>query len=510
MQVTASKETLCVNQIIGQKTDTAMVEEDFVVPDIKPDILNTIRTNGTICIYKKEVMDGKVRLDGCINAYIMYLADDEESSVRSLNTTLEFSQTIDFDVVKEGMLLDDNVNLKAIECRVINGRKVNVKAIIDIELKIASNEDVEFVKEVNDIKDIQLLENNLKLNSLLGTGYTKVYAKDTFVIDSTDNLAEIMKVNVNIINRETKISYNKVLVKADACVKILYRTEDNRICSTSNLIPVMGFIDMPDVTDENLCDVKYQIRNLVIKPNNIEEHSIYVEAELEINCMVYQTRQVNIIEDLYSPSVDLVYKQKQIKAISQKEILKDTCNIREKQFITEIGNRKIYDVDVKPTIINQTILNNRIMFEGEVELNFLFDADNSSRMGTKNLVLPFNFNMDCMGVTATSQIETNVEVELQDFVVMPDESVDMKIDLGFTINLSNNRNINVIQEINLDEARNTEKRYSLIIYFVKQGDTLWNIAKKFHSTVSNIANINGIEDENKINIGEQLFIPIAI
>ena len=77
MQVTASKETLCVNQIIGQKTDTAMVEEDFVVPDIKPDILNTIRTNGTICIYKKEVMDGKIRLDGCINAYIMYLADDE-------------------------------------------------------------------------------------------------------------------------------------------------------------------------------------------------------------------------------------------------------------------------------------------------------------------------------------------------------------------------------------------------------------------------------------------------
>lgn len=509
MQVTASKETLCVNQIIGQKTDTAMVEEDFVVPDIKPDILNTISTNGTICIYKKEVMDGKVRLDGCINAYIMYLADDEESSVRSLNTTLEFSQTIDFDVVKTGMLLDDNVNLKAIECRVINGRKVNVKAIIDIELKIDSNEDVEFVKEMNDIKDIQLLENNLKLNSLLGTGVTKVYAKDTLVIDSADNLAEIMKVNINIINRETKISYNKVLVKADACVKILYRTEDNRICSTCNLIPVMGFIDMPDVTDENLCDVKYQIRNLVIKPNNIEEHSIYVEAELEINCMVYQTRQVNIIEDLYSPSVDLTYKQKQIRAISQKEILKDTCNIREKQFIAEIENRKIYDVDVKPTITNQTIMNNRIMFEGEVELNFLFDADNSSRMGTKNLVLPFNFNMDCMGVTATSQIETSVEVELQDFIVMPDESIDMKIDLGFTINLSNHRDINVIQEINVDEARNTE-RYSLIIYFVKPGDTLWNIAKKFHSTVSNIANINGIEDENKINIGEQLFIPIAI
>ena len=117
-----------------------MCEEDFVVPDIKPDILNTIRTNGTVCIYKKEIMDGKVKLDGCINVYIMYLADDEESSIRSLNTTLEFSKIIDFDAVKMGMILEDKVTLKTIECRVLNGRKVNIKSIMDVELKILSNE----------------------------------------------------------------------------------------------------------------------------------------------------------------------------------------------------------------------------------------------------------------------------------------------------------------------------------------------------------------------------------
>ncbi len=509
MQVTASKETLCINQLIGQKTDTVIVEEDFVVPDIKPDILNTICTNGTVCIYKKEVMDGKVKLEGGINAYIMYLADDEQASQRSMNVALEFSKTIDFEVVKTGMILDENVKLKAIECRVINGRKINVKAILDVEIKVSANEDVDFVKEVNNVKDIQLLTNNLKLNSLLGTGNTKVYAKDTIVIDSADNLAEIMKVDINIINKETKISYNKVLVKADANVRILYRTEDNRICSSSNLIPIMGFIDMPDITDENLCEVKYEIKNLIIKPNNIEEHSIYVEAELEINCNVYQTKDVSIIEDLYSPSVDLVYKQKQIRAIAQKEIVKDMCNIREKQYISELENKKIYDVTVKPTITNQTVLKNRVMFEGEVELSFLFDLETgNSRLSTKSVTIPFNFSMDCNGITQTSEIETNVEVALQDFIIMPDENIDIKIDLEFMVNLSNNRNINVIQEIEQEEGR-TEARYSLIIYFVKAGDTLWNIAKKFHSTVSNIAAINKIEDENKINVGEQLFIPIA-
>lgn len=486
-----------------------MCEEDFIVPDIKPDILNTIRTNGTVCIYKKEVMDGKVRIEGSINVYIMYLADDETSSIRSLNTTLSFSQTIDFERVKEGMLLEDKIALKSLEAKVINGRKVNVRAMLDLDLKIVSNEELEFVKEIDDIKDAQTLDRSITLNSLLGSGFTKVYAKDTIVIDSLDNLAEIMKVDFTIINKETKISYNKVLVKADACVKMVYLTEDNRICTTSNLIPVMGFIDMPDVTDENICDVQYEIKNLLVKPNNIEEHSIYVEAELEINARVYQSKQLNIIEDLYSPSVNLVYKQKQIQAVAQKEMIRDICSIREKQFISEIGNRKIYDVDINPRIENQTILKDRILYEGELELNFLFEAEGSSRVGTKNMTLPFTFNMDCAGAIPTSKIETNIEITLQDFTIMPDESIDIKIDLEFLVNLSNSQNMQVIEEVNVDETRQNE-RYSLIIYFVKPGDTLWKIAKKFRSTISNIAKINGIEDENKINVGQQLFIPTAI
>lgn len=482
------------------------MEEDFIVPDIKPDVLNTIDSSGIVCIYKKEIDTGKIKIDGCVNTYVMYIADDESSSVRSLNTTLDFSKIIEMDNIKPEMILECKVNLKTIECRVLNGRKISLKAVIDLDLKVMSNDEIEFVKEVQDIKDIQLLDKTLELNSMLGSGLTKVYAKDTLVIDSADNLSEIMKVNFNLINEETKISYNKVLVKADASVKIVYLTEDNRICTTSQLIPIMGFIDMPDVTDENLSDVSYELKNIIIKPNSIEEHSIYIEAEIEINCNVSQTKQMNIIQDLYSPSIDLIYTQKQIQAISQRQIVKDIYPIREKQFITEIGNHKIYDVEIKPNIINKTLLQGRIMYEGQVELNFLFDSDNSARINTKNIVLPFNYNMDCEGANPASNIETNIQVNTQDFTVMPDGGIDIKIDLEFVVNLSNNQPMQVIEEINVDEKRKND-RSSLTIYFVKPGDTLWNIAKRFRSTVNDIAKINDIEDENKIDVGQQLFIP---
>jgi len=508
MSVNTTKEILCINQVIGQKTDTIIIEEDFVVPDIKPDILNTVTNNGTVCIYKKEVMDGKIKLDGTINVYVMYLADDEESTIRSLNVNLDFSQTIEFNEVKMGMTLEDRIQLKSVECRVLNGRKVNIRGMIELDLKVSSNEDLEFVKEIEDIKDIQLLNEKLSINSLLGKGLAKVYAKDTIVIDNIDNLAEIMKVDIKIVNRETKISYNKVLVKADACVKVIYLTEDNRICSVTNMIPIMGFIDMPNVTDDNLCDIKYEIKNILIKPNSVEEHSIYIEIELEVNCQVYETKEMDVIQDLYSPTIDLVYKQKMIKTMSKKEIIRDLCSIREKQFISGLGNNKIYDVDVMPTITNKTVLKDRIIYEGEVELKFLFQSTSGNRVDTKNMILPFTHNMDCMGIDQNSEVDTQMDITLQDFVVMPDESIDIKIDLEFMVNKSVNKRINVIEEINIDEDRVIE-RCSMVIYFVKPGDTLWNIAKRFRSTVTNIIEINNIEDESRINIGEQLFIPMC-
>ena len=49
--------------------------------------------------------------------------------------------------------------------------------------------------------------------------------------------------------------------------------------------------------------------------------------------------------------------------------------------------------------------------------------------------------------------------------------------------------------------------YSVIIYVVRSGDTLWKIAKRFGSTVDDIVRVNGIERPDKINVGEKIYIP---
>lgn len=507
MQVDVTRENFVLNKIVGQKNETIVVEGDMIVPDVKPDILNTINMTGNVCIYKKEVLDGKIRMDGDVNVYVIYLADGEEEQARSLNANIDFTQVLDFEGCNPDMSLDENVTIKSIECKILNGRKINVKATLQFEMAVYANEEVSIIREVNNIKDIQSQESQLKVNSLVGEGCQKVYAKDTIVIENIDNLAEILKVDLDIVNKDIKISYNKVLGKADIAVKMMYLTEDNRIKVVENKIPVMGFVDIENIDDTNICDMKYKLKNIVVKPNQVEEHSVYIEIEVELYVRAYENKDIRLIQDLYSPSQNLNFNQRCVNTMANKCEIKNTCNIREKVMVPEINGGEIYDVEVRPVILNKNVTKGRVMYEGEVMLNFIYSSSNIAKIDVRQMKLPFNFNVDSGEITGNNMnIETNVEVVNRDFIVGTDGNVEAKIDLEFILNMSNTIKINIIDEVNIDENRDRQI-YSMVIYFVKPGDTLWEIAKKFRSTQEDIARVNNIEDIDKIYPGQQLFIP---
>lgn len=506
MAIETLKESLCVNQIIGKAKESIIAEGDVIIPDIKPDILSTINTSGTICIYKKEVQEGKIRIDGGVQVYIMYLADDEKSNIRGLNTVIDFTKVIDMENVNPTMNLESTINLKEIECKVLNGRKINIKANIEANCSIYSNENIEFIKGIENRDDIQVLNTSSTIDSMLGTGVTKAYAKDTITIENTDNLADILKISLNITNQEVKTSFNKVLAKSDLQVNIMYLTEDDRINEVKWQIPVMGFIDMQNISDDNLCNVNYEIKNILVKPNSTEEHSIYLEVELEISCNVFENKELNIIEDLYSPKENLNCNQKNITVMKEKKTVTDICSIKEKMVIPEMQNARICNTEVIPTITKQNIYNDSIYYDGDLQVKFLFISATTNRIELKEQKIPFNANINCQGVLSNSNLNTSIDVVSQDFILNPDGNMDINIDLRINSDVSKMMEVSVIDDIETVQE-DDQNVYSIVVYFVKPGDTLWNIAKKFKSTISAIASVNGIEDENKINVGQQLFIP---
>ena len=505
MVVDTVKENLCINKLIATKKEIITVEGDMIVPDSKPDILNTICTSGVVCLYKKEIVNEKVRIEGNINTYIMYLADDEQGKVRGISTCLDFSEMIQIPNAMEDMDCKIQTKLKSIESKVINGRKVGIKAVIEVNIKIYANDEIQIINDIQNLDNIQMLKQDMKVNSLVGMGETKIYAKDTISIENTDNLAEILKANIDICDKDIKISYNKILTKAEARVKIMYLTEDNRIGIITAKIPVVGFIDIANVAEENICDVDYEIKNIVIKPNQVEEHSIYIEIEIGVKATVYEEKQINLIQDLYSPCENLEFNKRKIVTISDKRNTHETKQIREKLTLEGMENKSIIDVDVIPRIEKENKSNSRIIYEGELELKVIL-SNSDLQIDTKMAKIPFEYTMENIENGEELNTDMEIDVENQDFIVQDGGLVTANIDIAMNSNSYRNSNLNIMEEIQANGERE-EEDYSIIMYIVKKGDTLWNIAKKFGSTVDDIVRVNGIEDANRILPGEKLYIP---
>ena len=503
MQLDMKKEKIEIQKLICEKRENINVQGDMIVPDSKPDILNTINTNGIIAINKKEVLNGKIRIDGSVNTYIMYLSDGNESSIRSLNTTLEFTENFIISECTENMMADTEIKIKSIECKVLNGRKINIKIMLETRVKLFDMSEAQFITNIQS-QNIQTLTNKVKINSLVGCGNTKAYAKDNIQINSEDRFAEIMKAEIKLIDTDVKISYNKVIVKSEAEFKILYLTEDNRLNTCSAKLPLVGFIEIKNLSENNICNSRLEVQNVIIKPGNIDDNSIYAEIEVRINCSVFEEKEIELLQDAYSINSKLNLEKSNLKLVNFSGKNESKCNIREKVNIPEIIDNNIISVDVNTRLLNETNANSKIRCEGEAELNFIIANKTSIGIMVKSVILPFEININNVENCENADIDTMIES--QDFIIENDGNINCNIDLVAKAQMLRSTNMDVISEITEEEKDNQED-YSVIIYSIKPGDTLWKIAKKYKTTVDMIARINGIENPNKINAGDKLYIP---
>ena len=246
-----------------------------------------------------------------------------------------------------------------------------------------------------------------------------------------------------------------------------------------------------------------QRKNIVINPNSRDEHSISVEIEVGVNLTAYLSKDVNIIEDLYSPSVNLKYQQSNIKMMQNKAMYYGVLNINQKELLN-IGDEKVYDVDTNVVVDNVRVNNDEIYVSGNINLNFTCSANNMTGIQSKVLDIPYETKIIAKGINKNANVKIKTDILLEDFNIMPGGEVNIRLDIGFNAYTSNDVNLNLIN--NIEEVENEYvDDYNMVIYQVVPNDSLWKIAKRFGSTVQSIIDTNELTSD-RIMPGQQLFI----
>ena len=136
------------------------------MPDIKPDILSIINVSGRAYVTNKEIVDGRVKVDGTVDVFIIYLSDDEQSTLRGINNTFSYTEYIDLPGVTNDAFLKTKCESGPLECKVINGRKLNVKCPVSVDIDAAKEQKCEIGKDIADDRNVELKKENVSFKTL--------------------------------------------------------------------------------------------------------------------------------------------------------------------------------------------------------------------------------------------------------------------------------------------------------------------------------------------------------
>lgn len=476
------KKIIKTKKVSNKKIKYFELSGDVLVPDVKPDIISIISVNTLSYIYKEDIQKDKVRLDGMVDSYISYISDSGE--LRSIKASHALVEQIEDNDINENSKIEYILEEYMVETKVLNERKVSLKIKLKMTYSVYEEQMLELPDfSTNSLENVEKLEENITVKKIIGFGKSKSSVKEKIKLGEGIEIAEILKVNADIKCEECKMTFNKGLAKADILMKIMFLTEKGSIEVKEENFNAMCFVDIEGTTDKDLAKCYYKLKNVQIIPNDALRNEIEMILEFDVEVECYALDTINVIEDMYMIDKQVKYTKEEKCVYECSDIDKDLIEIKER--IKLDGENKIYDVDFKVIIDEKRDTNLEVK---------LYVSQDSNSFVVKSFKIPFivkgNSNYSKFNI-----LEKNYSLN--------GDYLELEVKLEKEGCFEEPRSIVVLDNIEVENRNDDE--CSMCMYFVKKGDTIFNIAKEFNMSKEQLLKLNGLETET-IASGDKLFV----
>lgn len=505
MSVSLNKEDLKLSKFVARDKYTTWIEQEVLVPDIKPDVMKIIRVEAVPFIEESQIANDSIKVTGRINYYVLYRSMDG-GQTSGITIEYPFAQTINTSLAKSGMLLDVDINARNVIYSLPNERKIMLKTEIIFDYSIMELVDISLPVGIEDKEGIEYKMENDIFNNVIDMKCEALDISEEIILpEQVSSMDEIVKVSSQIKNTDYKISYNKILVKGDVELKLTYlKSEDTVVIGNYSLVvPFAGMIEFGNISDQYKFDIKYTLQNLQIIMGGDNSNVLNVQGSILTRVIMYEEKDISHIVDFYSTDKELAYDPSNVAVIKNKVEISKEINVKEKIGVID-ENSSIVEFEVDTKSLSTSVSGSNLYISGTIKVPVIYKNNATGAVDIKNFeivtenTIPLGKDIDEKNVLIEI-IPLNADIKLNG------ANVEANIVVKVNVQMENIDNVTVIEEITEQEAIEDDFN-SMYIYIVKKGDNLWKIAKKYKTTVAKIANVNNINDENKLEIGQKLLL----
>lgn len=507
------KKHIHMNRRRGNVTSQMTLDEDFNVPDSMDDVEQLILDSGEVQIESAKNLGEKVAVKGKMSFQVLYRTPG--GYITTLAGTMPFDETVNMPGLEDQDYVQAGWELEDLNIGVINSRKLSVKAVVTLKLQAETLFDAEAAADVNFDGNVETLKRDITVAALAAR------RKDTFrvkeVISLSGNKPDIDTLlwqNIRLRGVSTKPLDRKVHIDGELMVFAIYSGEDAQVpvqCLEES-IPFSGDVDLDEAVEEMIpfITVKLVHKELEVNPDSDGEmREISVDAVLELDMRLYEEQHVEVLSDLYALDREVLPDTGEacFDQIAARNVLKN--KIQEK--ITLDNGQRILQIchsDGNVKIDDTQIMEDGLHIDGVLEVQLIYlTAEDTSPVGSSVEMLPFHVVAEVPGITESSVYQMEPGLEQMTAVMLGGDGVEIKAVVTIDILVLEPVCEQVILDVREEplDAEKLKEMPGIVGYIVQPGDSLWKIARKFHTSVDEIMAANNLTD-SMIHPGDKLIL----
>lgn len=505
-----NKKTIHMKHQKGRVEQIVTIDDDFNVPDSKPDIVKKIKENADIVIEKVRPMEERVSVGGELRYRLLYATEDGcacMSGAALFDESVAMGGVTPQDVVKCVCELED------VTVTVINSRKISVKAVITLEITAECIYDKEAVGEL-ELENLQCIKKKINVMQLASS------KKDIFRIRESMNLPgdrpnveELIWYELEPQSIDIRACDGELSIKGELCVFCIYSGEGdgNSMNFFDDILPFAGKIDVSGCSEEMLPDVCITVseKSLIARPDaNAELRILDAEVILDLDIKGYSEQEYEVLADAYSPSYDLrlVNEPVEYESFLMKNSAK--CRMEERFSMPQGGIMQIVGSSGRTNIEDIITDGSSVTVEGAVTVEIIYiKPDDNDKLGYVRYELPFSEQSDIAGLDGSCTCTGKAGPLQVSTLLTGGGEVNIKCNAIIDLMAVKSHSDNLICDVTAappDYGR-IKNLPGIVGYITRPGDTLWNIAKEYCTTIKDIMDTNGLASE-EIKPGMKLII----
>jgi len=486
-----------------ETTASFTLDDDFNVPDAKPDAKMVVREAGNLRILEKKYTGGRLHVKGVLTAKVLYIGEDG-TGLYGMENEILFDEMIHMNQ-ENGKEITVHAHLDDITATLVHSRKINVKALVEVHAVCEEVTD-EIVVTETEGKGLLARAKDVSFTNLAAMKKDTIRIREEVTLPSSKpNIGEVIYKEMNFTLNESRVLDGELMVKGMAELFLVYRggglKEETEFFESK--VPFSSRFDLSGASTEMIDDIVFHVilESLEVRPDEDgEERILGMEAVLELDMKLYEEKELLVLEDIYSVSGN-------VKLHGQEEIIPRL--LMKNQGIGNFsGTQELTDLAVTPMQISRgstqvhlekvTPEDNTLVMEGLLEFKVMFvtAADERPYVGTK-FYAPFEHRLNVNGLNEHCSYQVIPLVTDSTFQLYRSNEVEWKAEVNFQTMVFCNEKEYMVTDAEFEpfSGEEGEQKHSIIGYVSEEGDTIRSGGKRFHMSPEEVAGLNGLEEE---------------